>query len=126
MTFLKISFLVIGYIFALSARANISEMSTLTYLSVATSSGCANTDRPAGCVGDMSYSYSTLSSGTINESLKEEIKAVETDALEFIAGEPMTLALEEQIKKVRQATSHDLVQASDEEIVLLMIKIAEE
>lgn len=56
---------------------------------------------------------------------KQEIKDVQPDAYNYLAGEPMTLALEEVIFKLKEE-NHELEQFSDEEIALVIIKLFKE
>lgn len=53
--------------------------------------------------------------------LKEEAKMVEPDAYQFLAGEEMTLMLEETINKTREE-NQEVSHLSDKEIVLLYLE----
>lgn len=65
----------------------------------------------------------TLSlASVIDPALKEEMKEVEADAYNFLAGEELSLALEEQMAKVRELAP-ELADATDEELVAVMIQI---
>ncbi len=56
--------------------------------------------------------------------LKEEIHHVEQDGLDYLAGAPKTLALEDLIAKVR-AQDESLNELSDQEIVALLLETAQ-
>lgn len=54
-------------------------------------------------------------------TLKEDIRQVEPDAYEFLAGEPMSLALQEMIDELR-LKSPELRDFSDEDVSLMMLE----
>lgn len=55
--------------------------------------------------------------------LKEEAQEVEADAYNFLAGEEISLALAEQMNKMREAFPK-LANSSDEEVIALMLEMA--
>lgn len=55
--------------------------------------------------------------------LKEEVKETEVDAYNFLAGDDISLALAEQMEKIR-ASSEQASELSDSDIALLIIQIA--
>src|SRR4051812_37431060 len=57
---------------------------------------------------------------TVAVLLKEEVKQVQPDAYQFLAGEPMTLALAEALQKVR-AQSEETKRLSNEELASLFL-----
>lgn len=64
-----------------------------------------------------------LSTTTALILLKEDAYQVEADAYNFLAGEEITLALAEQMEKIREIAP-ELENATDEELVALTIFIA--
>lgn len=108
MNLLKIVFLMAMYVTALSAKAQ-SISGSLQQSSAVTAAPFVIT----------STSVDVSTNGI--HTCKQEVKGVETDAYNFIAGEPMTLALEEQIGNVRNAVP-ELENASDEIIVITMLE----
>lgn len=89
--------------------------------------GCAsaflpNADESAGwaCLG--LTSVAPISTSTVL-LLKEEAQQVEADAYNFLAGEEISLALEEQMNKMREAFP-ELVNSSDEEVIALILEVA--
>lgn len=63
-----------------------------------------------------------LTSSTLLLLLKEEVREVEADAYNFLAGDEISLALEEKMAKVREVP--ELANATDEEIISIMLQIA--
>ena len=139
MTFLKLSILVGAYIFSLTS-AKAVEPVTVGIASVAVSAtvsaklcvsdeGAINTNRGmVGCGGLITTSAPVITLQYIlgmasDVIFKEEIQQIEVDAYNFLAGEEISLALEEQMAKVREAAP-ELADLSDEEIVTIMIEIA--
>lgn len=69
--------------------------------------------------------YSPLSSSTVYGLLllKEDMQQVSPDAYNFLAGEEISLALEEQMNRVRE-NAPELADASPEQIAAVMLEIA--
>lgn len=85
------------------------------------SASCGETKNPDACFNMVSSSWTTVLTSSTTVLLKEDIKNVEVDAYDYLAGSPKTLALEEVIEKVREV-EEDSENLSDEEIVTAMIK----
>lgn len=94
---------------------------TPTYATVMSFAACAQAPNIDVCVGKMSTSYGLVSS-TSSVLLKEEIKNVEVDAYDYLAGADKTLALQEMIEKIRN-NSEGSEEYSDEEIITAMLKV---
>lgn len=70
------------------------------------------------CSMGLSYGASTTSTILL---LKEDIQQVEVDGYAFLAGEEMTLALEDVINKARQESA-ELDQMSDAEVTTVLLQ----
>lgn len=91
-----------------------------TWVPMMTLLGCAMDGGSENeCLLQVSASAAPISSTTLL-LLKEDIKNVEGDAYEFLAGAPATLALEEVIESIREEDG--LEDPSDEEIVSMMLQ----
>jgi hypothetical protein len=104
MNLLKAAVLIAMYVTALSARAELPVSTQATTLPFVITSSTFD-----------------ISTNGIN-TCKEEYKNIEADAYEFMAGEPMTLALKEQVEKARELEK-SLEEASDEEVVVQILKV---
>ena len=103
----------------LSTSAKAFEV-TLLPLVVVSYSVCDTSNSECTTIKTASVTLTIVSSVLL---LKEDIQQVEADAYNFLAGEEISLALEEQMAKVREAAP-ELADLSDEEIVTIMIEIA--
>lgn len=104
MNLFKVAVLIAMYVTALSARAELPVSTQATSIPFVVTSS--------------SFDVST---NGIN-FCKEDYKNVEADAYDFMAGEPMTLALQEQVDKARELEK-SLAEASDEVVVTQILKV---
>lgn len=74
-----------------------------------------------GCMASSSTSSSISTTATTFGDFKEEIRQVEPDALQFLAGEDKTLALDHVLNLVRES-SEELQNISDLELTALLIE----
>lgn len=82
---------------------------------------CTGHGAPAECPYLVSSTQVLTTTGVVL-LLKEDIVQVQPDIYNFLAGEEITLALEEQMKKVRRNIP-ELAEASDEEVASTMLQI---
>ena len=106
--------------------ANIQEYGFSTTLAPSFATiGCSGNSQFGGstqlCISGVALNLG-LTSLTALVLLKEEMIHVKADAYNFLAGEEISLALEEQMEKVREAAP-ELATATDEEVVAVMIQI---
>ena len=78
-----------------------------------------STDKVKNC-----YFAATSSTVLVAAVLREEVAQVTPDALNFLAGEEISLALEEQIHNVRNQIS-EAQDLSDEEVAVMILEISE-
>lgn len=90
-------------------------ISTVIGVGTCIGGGHSPQERQLGCA--ISATTAVLSTLVL---LKEEVHQVEADGYSFLAGESMTLALEEVIQELRNGAP-ELNEASDQEVVFLML-----
>lgn len=73
-------------------------------------------------LGCITAGFAAPSSTTLMIALlKEEVEVIQLDAQAALAGEPVSLALQEMINKVR-AENHDVNEMSDLEIIIALVE----
>ena len=92
----------------------------LTYSGAMSAASCAQAENVTLCSIEVIGGHLALSSTTIM-LLKENVEQIETDGMNVMAGEPMSLALEEIIQQLR-AESDKLEGVSDLEIVGMLLQ----
>lgn len=120
--------------FALVSLFSVSAMAvrpTPLALSVSSSAGPIGLSvcgTPTGNIGDLGVVgcgavFSTLNavSTTVLVLLKEEVQHVEADAYNFLAGEEISLGLEEVMNTLR-SESEELASKSNEELAAIMLE----
>lgn len=90
-------------------------ISTVIGVGTCIGGGHSPQERQFGCA--VSATTAVLSTLVL---LKEEVHKVEADGYSFLAGESMTLALQEVIKELREGAP-ELSEASDQDVVSLML-----
>lgn len=105
---------------ALSVQAQVSFLATSTTgVGLAALYGCS--------IGEVDHcmvasgTTAALASSVLAVNNKQELKAVEDDALKFLAGDVLTEALEEVINKTREGVP-ELEKLSDELIAILFLQ----
>ena len=94
---------------------------------LSTTAGAVSSLEASSCIVNGSSSeartcaaVSSLSSSITSVNNKEDLKQVEADAYNFLAGEEMTLALQEQIENVRFSVI-ETQNMNDQEVAFLII-----
>ena len=109
------------------ALASASTFASVT-AGLSITSGVVTSIEAVGCLAEgttnedrLCLAAASVSSAITSANLKEEMKQVEPDAFNFLAGEAMTAALEEQVEQVRRL-SLETQGLNDQEVVFLIIE----
>lgn len=115
LTIIALASIISGNVLASGMSVDNKGLVTATTLSPSYSAAVCLEGAIQGCLSSSATVVSTI------VLLKEDIQQVEVDGYAFLAGEEMTLALEEVINKARQESA-ELDQISDVEITTVLLQ----